>query len=322
VISRYDVDRKYRIPVTAKNWLLNHVGEFTSEYVQRATKKHTQIWRISSESGAYYFKLFRENQRFNNEVFAYRNWAAAYSPLVPNLSGVYKNQSVQGLLITSLDGIPLRKGNFSSKTIVSVYRKAGQLCRQLENFSVGTHSDLPETDDVILDDKYFPFSNARNHDPVEHVRSQFLELFDSAMELSVLEPDEKLKAEEALDQMDVFKDEILVPVNIDYTPGNWIVDSRGCFSGIIDLEHLSWNVPVFSLTRLITTYFPFQENGRKAFYDGYGRNLEIENSDQVKILVIMDGLRYLVRGIKKNNSLHITRGKNILKLVDGKKRLD
>jgi len=310
------IDLKIDLSDQVINWLEKEIGHFSFEFIELGSKGRTQTWRVKTRSDVYYFKLYESRLNWQHEIFAYKNWSGAYAPNVPVLCGEFENDTLPGILVTGIDGNPLREGNYSSEEIAAVYEFAGRLCRHLEEYAVGLRFGLPKYDNYqwsILDHRIYPQITSDN--PVEYVRNRYLTLLESAKKFHALDPQEMEITLEALDLIDVFSGEKPVPVNSDFTPGNWLVNKYNRFAGVIDLESITWDVPIFSLTRLISKYFPFQENGRKAFYRGYQGNLELEKPEQVRIVIIMDGLRYLIKGFDDNNLQNISRGRNIFQLI-------
>jgi len=93
-----------------------------------------------------------------------------------------------------------------------------------------------------------------------------------------------------------------VPTFFDYTPGNWIVDESGDLLGIIDFENMGWGLPADPFARLVLDYFPMCAEGRDSFYTGYGRCMESECPEQVRLGFLIYGLYYKTQGALRSST--------------------
>jgi hypothetical protein len=299
----------WQLSENIKRWLLSEIGEYRIFGYRGGSRNKT--WNLSSPTGPYYFKLFSRNHRWVNEVSFYKNWGTDYSFPVPKLIGVFEQEKECGILTFGLDGLPFTKGNFDTEIVSSVYRKAGELCKKLEGLEIGQRFGLLSDENILFDDEDNLIDMETASAPSKFVANKIQILLRIAKEQKALTPHEEGLVTEALNGVDVFSGELPVLVNSDFTPSNWIVNKQGDFLGIIDFEKVSWNLSVFSLTRLISKYFPSHKLSKQAFYSGYGANLEKEHETQVKIVLLIDALRYRVKGISLKQKRYVRQSRDI-----------
>jgi hypothetical protein len=108
------------IPQQIVAWMTTLIGRATVLSTHRAPGARSGVWRLQASSGRYFLKLHKEPRHWHPEVYAYRQWARALLPLVPELVGAYHDEVTPGILITELAGIPLREASISrAKTLAA-----------------------------------------------------------------------------------------------------------------------------------------------------------------------------------------------------------
>jgi Ser/Thr protein kinase RdoA (MazF antagonist) len=304
----------FDLPDAADKWLLIQLGDFQVGHTYRERGARTGVWRVAAGDGKYIFKLHNSRLRWHSEVMAYQQWVTAYAPYVAQLYAVYSDDKTQGILLSALPGRPLVECQLETQALEEVYRQAGEFCRKLADFAGGTRFGLTAPDGTPVG-----FHGQENDeelsDPVKYIRHALLATYDKAQRLAALQPTELALAKWALDSLESFAGEKPLLVNLDYTPGNWLVDGDGRFTGVIDLEHISWDVEVAAFTRLESTYFPEFPRAKQAFYEGYGADLS-EKSEQLRILRIMHALYNVAFGTDAGDQVRLERGRAILRRLD------
>lgn len=280
-------------PVVAQ-WLRGQLGEFHVLCSHRAGSSRTGVWKMEAKGAHYYCKVNRRRVRWATELFAYRNWMPALRPHVPELRGVLDVDDANGLLLTALDGVPLRESARAADNAAGVYRKAGELLAQLHDLPSGTWYG-------IMDERGQPTENGAAADPVIYYRRAIQKCLADAEAARALDPDEERIARSVLDAVPDISFPPPTPTFFDYTPGNWIVDGSGGLSGIIDFEHMAWGLPADPFARLLLDYFPLCEQGREAFYAGYGRDMERQHPEQVRIGCAIYALYYKTLATRRND---------------------
>lgn len=294
------------------------VGDYEVLRDYRTYSHRTQVWQLESRAGIFVLKLHHNKLRWRSEVFAYQKWRQAYTPYVPDLVGVLENDAVQGILITALPGIPLREANLRQDSLVEAYKQAGKLCRRLHSFETGIQFGILGEHGTRVAMSGEPLTGALLTDPVSFVKHRLMGLFATAQGLHALRPSEIEIIRIALGEVDSFAGETPVPVNSDYTPGNWLVDQDGRLTGVIDLESMGWGVRMDSIGRLLVRYFPDHAEAERAFHQGNGSNLPLENPLQARIIAVGFALSYLSFGVLADSQVTIERGRNVFRrLYDG-----
>ncbi|HHW30258.1 MAG TPA: hypothetical protein GXX20_01070 [Clostridiaceae bacterium] len=137
-------------------------------------------------------------------------------------------------------------------------------------------------------------------------------MYNKGLDLNYYNADEIRLAEWALENVEVFKDSIPVPISWDSTPGNWLVDEDENFTGMIDFENMLWGIDVDNFAILFERYFPDCPNGKDAFFRGYGADV-LENKElMIKIVCIKKGLSDILWGLENNEDRNVKLGRNML----------
>lgn len=295
------------IPAEVEPWLEHLVGKYHIISIHREHSARTGVWRIGNPSGNYFLKLHKESRKWHPEVYAYNNWISSYRPYAPELVGVFQKSNTQGILITGIDGIPLRDADLPESKTLNVYSCAGKLARNLHSSKTGAWFGIPDCEGRPLSEEY--------SDPVEYMRSDFNRWFSKALRMNCLSKSELNLARWALETVDIFSQELPIPINEDYTPGNWLVNQQGEFAGVVDLECMYWGVEVDSFAILWERYFQHFREAEGAFFEGYGIDPSYERPLQVKHVCIKIGIADIVWGIEKAKKRNIELGRRILQTV-------
>ncbi len=295
------------IPIEVKSWLDGLIGKYHIISVHREHSAGTGVWKIGTSLGSYFLKLHKEEKKWHPEVYAYNNWSSSYKPYLPELVGVFQENNIQGVLVTAIDGVPLRDIDLPESKILNVYSCAGKLARNLHSSERGAWFGIPDSKGRPLSEHY--------GEPVEYMRADFNRWFSKALTLDSLSKRELKLAHWALDNVSVFSQEPPIPINEDYTPGNWLVNQQGEFVGVVDFECMYWGIEVDSFAILWERYFPRSPEAERAFFEGYGMNPSSERPLQVKHVCIKIGIADVVWGIEKNKKKNVELGRRILEAV-------
>jgi hypothetical protein len=299
------------LPQATADWLQAQVGTFHITAAYRHDGTRSGVWRVESGNGEFIVKLHNRKLRWFTEVTAYQQWAVAYEPHVAKLCASYSDDHMQGILLSTLPGKPVRDYLSSEYNVQVAFLLAGRLCRRLADLAVGERFGMTAPDGTPVD--YQGNANADVlYDPVKYLRHSFMAILEKANRFDVLLPAEHRLAQWALNSMELFDGEKPKLVNGDYTPGNWLCDASGALTGIIDLEHIAWDVEVAAVMRLESAFFPMHPSCKEAFYEGYGDDLS-HKAGQLKILRIMHAIYRIGYGIETYNMPFLIRGRKELK---------
>jgi hypothetical protein len=307
-----------KIPEPAQFWLQTVLGRYHVLSVHRAGSNRTGVWKLRCADQNYFFKLHYDRLVWYSEVYAYQHWATAYEPYAPQLIAVFEDEHSPGLLTIAIAGIPLKDSQLDEPATLEVYRQAGRLCKRLGDLPAGVNFGLMNEQGMPVNYQGEPLGVSAP-DPVTFIQDNFIELSSQAQMLGGIKSDELVQIELALEAMEVFRQEVPMVVNTDYTPGNWLVDQAGKFVGVIDLEHVFRNVTIDAFTRLIVANYP---RGAYAFFEGWGNNPLVTRLMQARIVCLRHALFYIGYGIKSNNEDWVKRGKEIFRRLERLIRLE
>lgn len=283
------------------------IGSFTVLSDHRQGSSRTGVWKIQAaqDQTCYYLKTHSRIQRWHPEVYAYNHWVNALKPYVPELIAAFEGVGWQAILISALDGVTMREANLKPAERYTAYNKAGQLIRQLHDSQTGDWFGRPDKDGN-------PIELYHHADPVVYIRSTLEDMAGKCMELNLLQPAELELLEWALQNAGVFEGSKPVPISWDSTPGNWLVDSNGILTGLIDFENMLWGVDIDHFSVLLEKYFIKDERAKVAFFEGYGDEILTQKQIHIRICCIKLALGDLYWGTQNNMPKVIANGRKLL----------
>lgn len=296
------------LPEAAAKWLRGHLGQYEVVRSCRTGSQRTGVWQLRSHSGEHYFKLNRRRVRWGTELYVYKNWANALAPYVPQLQGVLDQDGLNGLLISSLGGTPLREARLPEGQSSTAYAKAGELCARLHALArnswygaMDEHGRAVDNAGAYLEQ---PLVN-----PVTCYRMWISESMKAGEAAHAIDATEARIVRNVIDSLERIDFPPPIPTSFDYTPGNWIVDDSGDFRGLIDFENMVWGLAADPFARLLLDYFPRSRKVEDAFYSGYGSRPPEESRDQVRIGCILYALFYKTQASQKGSASDAERAK-------------
>lgn len=295
------------IPHSVESKITAMIGPYKVMDNYRAQDARTGVWKIIARAQPFILKLHHQKRKWHPEVYAYTHWAKAYAPFAPELVGVIENEEIQGILTTLMPGIPLREMHIPDKKIAEVYYQAGQIARNLHSGQPGEWFGIPDCRGFPLQDSY--------PGPVAAMRADFEKWYSKAINIQCLEKAEIALGEWALENLDVYAGELSLPINLDYSPGNWLVNEQGKLVGVVDFECMAWGVRVDSFALLWERYFPQNVRFEEAFWDGYGIDLGKELPLQVFNVCIKIGIADIALGTEFKDEGAIRLGRQLIKRV-------
>lgn len=126
------------VPPVVLNWAESVLGRCQLEESHRQNSLRTGVWRMQCRQGQVFLKLHKDKRKWHTEVFAYTNWAAAHGAQAPSLVAVYESDATQGLIVTALDGRPLKESALGHRRALDVYGAAGRLARRVHDSQTNT----------------------------------------------------------------------------------------------------------------------------------------------------------------------------------------
>jgi len=295
------------IPPSITPQIVSQIGEFKIIQNYRGQGARTSVWRVETDGKYFIVKLHHRKEKWHPEVYAYSQWTEAYAPYAPTLVGILEHDDTQGMVITEIQGIPLRDKELTDTIRAEVYFQAGKLAGKLHQNRSGEWFGRPDQNGLPLND--------RIDDPVIAMKNNFLRWYTKALDFRCLDKAEIALGEWALANIHIFADEVPLPINEDYTPGNWLVDQQGKLVGIIDFECMEWGLRMDSFALLWERYFPQNVLFEEAFWSGYGIDLKRVYPLKVFIVCLKIGIAEISLGVEYNNERNINMGRNLIKSV-------
>ncbi|MFM9331220.1 aminoglycoside phosphotransferase family protein [Paenibacillus mesotrionivorans] len=273
----------------------------------RPNSQRTGVWKVQShrDNRYYYVKTYTRKQRWHPEVYAYRHWISPLGAYAPELVSVFEGEDWQAVLITSIEGTIMRETELTPEASQSAYRKAGELTRLLHDSQSGEWFGRPDKDGN-------PIELSHHRDPVKYVQTAVQELADSCRAQELLSPAEAELADWALRHTGVFENVKPVPISWDSTPGNWMVDNRGMFAGMIDFENMLWGIDADTFSILFERYFAEDTPGMLAFFQGYGLEVLEAKREHIHICCIKMGLGDIYWGTQNRSARIVDYGRQLL----------
>ncbi len=297
-------------PIELYGLVRSVIGPFQLINNYRPNSTRTGVWKISSniDNKFYYLKTYTRKQRWHPEVYAYNNWVYHLKPYVPELIKVFEGDGWQAILITSIAGTIMRETELDFEAVDAAYFKAGELTRSIHNSRAGEWFGRPDKDGN-------PIELFHHRDPVNYVNKSISDIASKCIQEGLLESSEVELLDWALQNVDAFEYTKPVPISWDSTPGNWLVDEVGIFTGMIDFENMLWGIDVDNFSILFERYFTGNESAMKAFFKGYGLEVIKEKNIQIKICCIKMALGDIYWGTQYNSPRVIEYGRNLMNQI-------
>jgi hypothetical protein len=291
-------------PPELNGLVLSAIGPFQVIANLRLNSVRTGVWKLSSDTGnkCYYLKTYTRKQRWHPEVFAYTHWTGYLKPYVPELISSFEGDEWQAILITSINGTILREAELSSAANEAAYLKAGELTRVLHHSENGRWFGRPDKNGN-------PIELYHNADPVQYISNSIIDICKRCTQEGLLQSSEIELTHWALQNTQIFEPAKPVPISWDSTPGNWLVDNNGIFTGMIDFENMLWGIDVDNFSILFGRYFKDNKRAMKAYFEGYGAEILKERNIEVQICCIKMAIGDIYWGTlnKQPNVIHYGR---------------
>jgi Ser/Thr protein kinase RdoA (MazF antagonist) len=256
------------------------------------------VWRLRDARGAEWFlKRHGDRGRYLAELAAYRTWVAALQGSAAQLRAF--DESLQAMILSALPGAPAswpaaQAGQPSATRTRerAIQHEAGRVLRRLHD----AQPARPWPD--------FAVAKMEQFDGLTPAVSGLL----------------------GRRQLDVARAEIArltgipaparVPCHHDYTPRNWVVDSRGLC--VIDFEWAGLDAWVADLARLHLGIWPTRPDLRDAFLQGYGRQLRGTDHLALHGCAVLTGVWLLSKAHEQGRpSFEASSRQALLRLIGG-----
>ena len=226
------------------------------------------VWELKTDTDCYYLKAHRQSRKFQQEMFAYRNWTAVLGERVPQLIAT-KDTGQKAMILSGLAGTLVEQKVFEAKQYRQMYQQAGFLLRCFH--------DQPYIDSDI---------------PLAQALPQRVASWSQRGQGIVSKTDLDWVASLVKHHASLLSSQNRVPCHRDYSPRNWLFDGQRLY--LIDFEHAKANLFLSDFVRLTSYHFPGHEAWEEAFWQGYGRSLDDDESRMLDFLTAFEAMTTIV----------------------------
>jgi len=254
-------------------WCTATIGPF--EFIADHSKVHdghaSATYRLRTTSGYCYLKIHASRAHWNQEVHAYEQWAGVFGDHTPRLLAV-RDEEPLALVISEIPGQIAETAHLSPSQERDMWRSAGAALVVLHSLEAGRcfgpcHRDGSCTGSPIEAVEAFVATKLKNK-------------IERAANDEYLHDGELALLNVASDLVTSFAGERPLPCHRDYCTANWLVNSAGVWSGVIDFEFAHWDVRVADFSRDPTWSWLHRPELIDAFFEGYGRALTPNEEQQ------------------------------------------
>lgn len=248
----------------------------------------SQIWEANNTAGKRAFlKSHRQHKKFQQELYAYRNWCPALTGRVPQLLAV-REEAPHALLLSALPGTPLENQQLERASEEDAHHQAGQLLARLHNQPISEDA-LPTPDEAYA--KRLAAWKPRAQGIVEEEATAWV-------------------SEHLQEALPLLRQLRRVPCHRDYTPRNWLWHESQL--SLIDFEHSRPDLWFLDIERLWRDQWLKRPNLREAFLSGYGRELTQDEEALLERLAALGALTTIVWAREHNDQTFEMQGRNTL----------
>jgi Ser/Thr protein kinase RdoA (MazF antagonist) len=137
-----------------------------------------------------------------------------------------------------------------------------------------------------------------------YVHQRFNRQINQAVQGGTIHKDElaTLHVHAACERLPAFEEEKPVPCHRDYCAAIWLVNEKGIWTGVIDLEFAYWDVRVADFSRDPDWFWIHPPDLYDAFFEGYGGPLNQAEEQQLFVTRAESALSAILWG--RNNALY------------------
>lgn len=251
-------------------WAERTIGPIAElEDRSRAFGRMSLVWRLeAADGGQFYLKRHEGRLLYERELMALRDWVArlpegARQMAVPMVATA---DELDAMIFEAAPGEIVEEAELTSEELRAAYQMAGAFAAALHALpcdgcgaAVGYEQEL-----------------------VGKIEGWF-ELYDG---VEGLDAELKRFVQDAVVADGVFRDAVLVPAHMDYSPRNWLIhrDDGALWLYVIDWERARPELWVQDAQRLSEDHWFRDPALREAFFLGYGREPSEVEERQLKLL--------------------------------------
>jgi hypothetical protein len=267
-------------------WVRVQLGAFQVVSQFEHDHGYSKLWRIQASQDYFWLKMHAYDRKWSGEVHALTTWAPDLG-LAPNAVAFSANPN--RLILSEMPGANAEELNLAGAAEERLWNQAGEWLAKLhqkENDWLG---------EIAIDCSPL---NTASRDPVGFAATNLERWVIEGRETGLLSNAEiDFINGFAAEHLPYLQGEVPRAVHRDYTPRNWLADSHGNLTAIIDFEHARWDNRAMDMNRPWDHEFLRNPSLIDAFFDGYGQPDE-RLTAQMQLMRYQQAVGGIVWGIK------------------------
>ena len=261
----------------------------------RRTGEHrdSETWRLVGSRRCAYLKLHRRPEKWAAEVHAYERWVPTLGSDAPQLLGLVE-QRPWALLLSEVPGQSLECQCLSIDLERRVWNSAGSVLRRIHALPPGRCFGIPSRNGEI-------HGRQCCDDPTRYMASALTVWLEQGIAQRALDALEIEVARAALDGVEVFADQQPTVCHGDFRPRNWIIGRGGEWLGVVDFEHMRWDLPMVDIGLWWDRIPATRRDLGDALLAGYGIGLEHPWKEQLHIVRVFAALARIIGGSRSGH---------------------
>lgn len=265
-----------------------HLGSINTALFKGWEHAESLVWKLELKSGrGAYLKVHKQVRKSLQEIHAYKNWVPEVQGLAPKLLA-FKKGKPSALLISDLKAPVVETLKLSVKQEQAVYKQAGA-------FLARYHAIAFKDNDIPLGDAF----QKRTTTWTQRAKGIMIKSDIDWVSARVFE---------ALPMLNTYK---RVPCHRDFTARNWLFDETQTLR-VIDFEHSRSDLWFLDVERLWASTWQDRPDLQSAFWQGYGRDLSLEEKELLARCAALGALSTIVWAKEHNDKPFEAHGRRVL----------
>jgi Ser/Thr protein kinase RdoA (MazF antagonist) len=289
-------------------WLPTALGPFEilSDHTREHPGERAAAIQLRIPQGVCYVKIHPDWPGWESEVHGYEQWARAFGDFAPRLVAV-RDEPPLALVISELPGKILEEVQLEESLECTVWHTAAKALSGLHKSAQGDWFGPCRRDGTCAATPVF--------DAQAYVTKELDDWLARGLRVDALSKAELTILHSARGLIPAFAGERPTACHRDYCPANWLVNSAGLWTGVIDFEFAYWDVWVSDFARNPAWDWIHHPDRINAFIAGYGRPFTLKEEQQLLFAHALYALSAIVWG--EENAYHgfAEGGRQSLKMV-------